>query len=120
MIMTTRHHAGSRLRLLIIQHRQQAENQRHAGVELHAHEARRHGVSDVLEVHGLAFYEHADGDDGVEGLGGGGVAWGAGLGQGGEVGGGGAEEVSCAEGGGRGGSGGLDLGGGEESVWVSY
>jgi hypothetical protein len=27
----------------------------------------RHGFGDVFEVHGLALYEHADGDYGVEG-----------------------------------------------------
>ena len=57
-------------RLFLRQHSQQPKHDRHAAVELHAHEAVRHGVGDVLEVHGLAFDQHADGDDGVEGTGG--------------------------------------------------
>lgn len=62
--------AGLGLRLA--EHRQDAEDDGHARVELHAHEALGHGVCDVLEVHGLALDQHADGDEGVEGLRGGG------------------------------------------------
>lgn len=70
MIMTPTRNTRSRLCLLLIQHSQQAKNERHARVELDAHQAVRDGLGDVLEVHGLALDEHADGDDGVEGAGG--------------------------------------------------
>lgn len=36
------------------------------GVELDAHEAVAHGVTDVLKVHGRALDEHTDSDDGVK------------------------------------------------------
>lgn len=57
----------ARLGLLVIEHGQDAENDGHAEVEADAHQALRDGVRDVLEVHGLALDQHADGDDGVEG-----------------------------------------------------
>jgi hypothetical protein len=40
-----------------------------AGIELNAHEAVGDGIGDVLEVHGFAFDQDADGDHRVEGLG---------------------------------------------------
>ena len=113
MIMTPTNNARPRLRLILIQNRQQTEYQRDAGVELYAHKALGHALGDVLEVHGLAFYEDSNGDYGVEGSG-----RGRGLpicaeGECCEVCGGGAEEVAGTEGGGhcR-----LDLGGGVESA----
>lgn len=113
MIMTPANNARPRLRLILIQHRQQTENQRDAGVELYAHEALGYALGDVFEVHGLAFYEDPNGDDGVEGPGGGCGFSVSGKGERGQVGGGGTEEVAGPEGGGRCG---LDLGGGVESA----
>ena len=113
MVVTPTDNARPRLRLILIQHGQQTENQRDAGVELYAHKALGHALGDVLEVHGLAFYEDPDGDYGVEGAGGGCGFSVSGQGERGQVGGGGAEEVAGTEGGGRCG---LDLGGGVESA----
>jgi hypothetical protein len=42
------------------------KDDRHAGVELHAHERLRDAFRDVLEVHGRAFDEHPDCDHRVE------------------------------------------------------
>ena len=64
------HQPRPRLPLLLIQHRQQPENHRDARIQLHAHQTVRGSVGNVFEVHGFAFYEDADGDDGVEGGGG--------------------------------------------------
>ena len=44
------------------------EDDRHASVELHAHERLRDGLADVLEVHSCALDEHPDRDHRVEGL----------------------------------------------------
>ena len=41
-----------------------------AGIELNAHEAVRDGVGYILEVHGFAFDQNADGDHHIKGLGG--------------------------------------------------
>lgn len=57
-------------RLVIAQRSQHPENNRHTRIELHTHEAGRDGVADVFKVHCRALDEDADGDDGVEGLGG--------------------------------------------------
>jgi len=61
--------AGPRPRLLLAQDRQDAEDDGDARVQGDAHQALRHAVSDVLEVHGLALDQHPDGDQGVEGAG---------------------------------------------------
>lgn len=111
MIMTPTNNARPRLRLILIQHRQQTENQRDASVELYAHEALGYALGDVFEVHGLTFYEDPDGDYGVEGAGGGCGFSVGGQGERGQVGGGGAKEVAGTE---RGGRCGLDLRGGIE------
>ena len=96
MIVTPTRDARPRLGLLLIQDGQQAEDQRHARVELDAHQAVRDRLGDVLEVHGLALDEHADGDDGVEGPRG---RLGL-LCERRQVCRAGAEEIACAEGGG--------------------
>ena len=44
------------------------KDDRHARVELHAHERLRDGLADVLEVHGCTLDEHPDRDHRVEGL----------------------------------------------------
>lgn len=113
MIMTPTNNARPRLRLILIQHCQQTENQRDASVELYAHEALGYALGDVFEVHGLTFYEDPDGDYGVEGAGGGCGFSVGGQGERGQVGGGGAKEVAGTE---RGGRCGLDLRGGIESA----
>jgi len=59
--------ARARQTLLLAQQRQHAEDDRHVAVQLHAHQAMRHRLADVLEVHRLAFDQRADGYDGVEG-----------------------------------------------------
>lgn len=58
---------GAGLGLLVGQDGEHAKDDGDARVELDAHEALAGGLGDVLEVHGLALDEHADGDDGVEG-----------------------------------------------------
>jgi hypothetical protein len=58
--------AGAGLGLLVVQHRQHAEDDGDAKIQLRPHQAVRHGVRDVLEVHRLALDEHTDGDYGVE------------------------------------------------------
>lgn len=93
----------ARLSLLVIEHGQDAEDDRDAEVQTNAHQALGDGVGDVLEVHGLALDQHADGDYGVEGPRGRVVD-----GEGGQVRRRGAEEVAGAGGGARGL---LDLGG---------
>lgn len=103
MVVAAAREPGAGLGLLVIEHGQDAEDDGHAEVEADAHEALGDGVGDVLEVHGLALDQHADGDDGVEGPRGR-----RGLGrEGGEVGRRGAEEVAGAGGAARGGL--LDL-----------
>lgn len=101
VIMAILCQARAGLRLQVVEHGEDAEDDGDAEVEADAHEPLRHGVGDVLEVHGFALDQHADGDDGVEGL----VVRGGGGG-GGEVGGRGAEEVA---GGGPAAAGVLDL-----------
>lgn len=97
MVVAATRHARPGLRLLLVEHRQQAEDQRDAGVELDAHQAVGDGLGDVFKVHRLALDQDADGDDGVEGAGGRGrLAFGV-EGEGGQVGGAGAEEVAGAE-----------------------
>lgn len=108
MVVAPRSDARTRLGLLLRQDGQEAEDQRHPRVELHAHQTLRDGFGNVLEVHSLALDQHADGDDSIKRRGG--CPCGSG-GQGGQVGGAGAEQVSGAEGG-RGC--GLDLRGGVE------
>lgn len=61
--------AGPREGLVLIQDGQQTEDERHAVVELDAHETMRDGLGNVLEVHGLALDQDADGDEGIEGCG---------------------------------------------------
>lgn len=53
-VVVTAVEAGTRLSLFIVEHGQDAENDGDAGIELDAHEAVRHGVGDVLEVHSFA------------------------------------------------------------------
>lgn len=60
--------AGALEGLVVVEAREDAEDDGRAAVELDAHERLRHGVADVLEVHRRALDEHADGDDGVERL----------------------------------------------------
>lgn len=60
--------AGAGAGLVVVEDGEDAEDDGDAEVEADAHEPLRHGVGDVLEVHGLALDQHADGDDGVEGL----------------------------------------------------
>lgn len=93
MVVTPAREPGARLGLLVSEDGQDAENDGHAEVEADAHQALGDGVGDVLEVHGLALDQHADGDDGVEGARGrrGRVGH-----EGGQVGGRGAEEVAGA------------------------
>lgn len=67
MVMASRDEAGPRLRLLLGEHGKDTENDGHARVERHAHQALRHRVGNVLEVHRLALDQHANGDQGVEG-----------------------------------------------------
>ena len=55
-------------RLVVRQRGEDAKDDRHARVELDAHERVRHAVADVLEVHRRALDEHADGDHRVERL----------------------------------------------------
>ncbi|KAH5081434.1 hypothetical protein HBH95_064760 [Parastagonospora nodorum] len=57
--------------LLITQQRQQPKNNRNIAFELQPHEPVAHRIRYVFKVHGLAFYQHADGHDGVERRGGG-------------------------------------------------
>ena len=45
-----------------------AKDDRHAGVELHAHERLGNALADVLEVQGRALDEHSDRDHRVEGF----------------------------------------------------
>lgn len=94
VVMASRDEAGPRLRLLLGEHGQDAKDDGHARVERDAHQALRHRVGNVLEVHRLALDQHANGDQGVERLrrhrGRGGVA------QRGEVGCRAAEEVAGA------------------------
>lgn len=126
MIMTTTRDTRPGLCLLLSQHRQQAENKRDAGVELDAHEALRHGIRDILEVHRLALDEDANGNEGVEGGCGSGGRGGRGCCSGEQVGRGrrGAEEVARRQAGA--GAGGLDLrgrvhalhGNGELPAWL--
>lgn len=100
--------ASARLCLVVREHRQHAKDDGDTRVELHAHQAVRHAVGNVLKVHRLALDQDADGNDGVEGAG-------RGSGGGGrlEVGRAGGEEVG---GRGRARSGLLDLGGREKAV----
>lgn len=58
---------GPRARLLVVQHRQHAEDDGHARVEPDPHQPVHRGLGNVLEVHCLALDQHAHGDDGVEG-----------------------------------------------------
>lgn len=55
-------------RLVIVKTREHTEDDGRASVELDAHEGLADGIADVLKVHRRALDEHADGDDGVEGL----------------------------------------------------
>lgn len=107
-------HTRSRLRLLFIQDRQQAKDQGDAGIQLHAHQPVRDSLGDVLEVHGLALDEDADGDQGIERRCGGRRSPDGRHTERREVARRGAEKVACAEGG----AGcGLDLRCGVESGW---
>ncbi|OSS55100.1 hypothetical protein B5807_01715 [Epicoccum nigrum] len=54
--------------LLLRQHRQQPKNNRHIAVQLQPHEAMRHGIRNVLEVHRLALDQHSNRNNSVEGL----------------------------------------------------
>lgn len=67
MIVTLAINAGTSLGLFVVEDGQDAKDDGDAGVELNAHQAVGDGVGDVLEVHGLALDEDADGDDGVKG-----------------------------------------------------
>ncbi len=44
------------------------EDDGHPCIELHLHETVRDGIADVLEMHGGALDENADGNDGVQRL----------------------------------------------------
>lgn len=69
---------GPLQRLVIRQRGQHPENDGYTGVQLDAHQAMRHGVTDVLKVHGGALDEASDGDRCAEGTrrcGGGGLFW---------------------------------------------
>lgn len=108
MVVAPHEYAGAGEGLVLGEDGEDAEDDGDARVEGDAHEAVGDAVGDVLEVHRLALDQHADGDDGVEGAAGRG-----GRCQGGQVRGRAAQEVAgCAAAGG----GGLDLGGGVESV----
>ncbi|TYZ67978.1 hypothetical protein PybrP1_011886 [[Pythium] brassicae (nom. inval.)] len=52
--------------LLLREHREHAEEHGHLRVELHAHDALGHGLTDVLEVHRVALDQAADADHGVD------------------------------------------------------
>lgn len=66
MVVAARGEPRARLGLVIVEHRQHAEDDGDAEVESSAHQAVGHRVRDVLKVHSLALDQHADGDDGVE------------------------------------------------------
>ncbi len=100
--------AGAGESLLVVEHRQDAKDDGDAGVELHAHEAVRGRVGNVLKVHRLALDKHADSDDGVKSRR---------CRRRGEVGRRGGEEVA---GGGAARRRGLDLGGGVKAVFLVY
>ena len=53
-------------RLIFRERGKDAEYDRHARVELHAHECVRDALADVLEMHGRAFDEHSDRNHRVE------------------------------------------------------
>lgn len=106
--------AGAGLGLVLGEDGEDAEDDGDARVELHPHEAVRDRVGDVLEVHGLALDEDADGDEGVEGGVEGLRAAGRRRAEGGQVRGAAAQEVAGA---GAAGGGGLDLRAGEHAVW---
>jgi len=76
--------------LLITQQRQQAKYNRNIAFKLQPHEPVAHCICYIFKVHGLAFYQHANGYDGVEGRGGG---FGRRGGERGQIG-GGAKQVS--------------------------
>lgn len=67
VVVATGSDTSAGLGLLVVQDGENAKDDRYTGVELYAHKAVRHSVGDVLEMHGLALDEDADGDDGVEG-----------------------------------------------------
>lgn len=67
VVMPTLREAGPRARLLVVQHRQHTEDDRHACVEPDPHQPVHCGLGNVFEVHRLAFDQHAHGDDGVKG-----------------------------------------------------
>lgn len=62
--------ARSLLCLYLIQTGQKPKHDGHTTVQLHAHQAMRGRLGDVLKVHGIALDEDADGDDGGEWSGG--------------------------------------------------
>lgn len=71
MVMSLAVNAGAGFGLVVVEDGQDAKDDGDTGVELDAHEAVGDGVGNVLEVHGLALDEDADGDDGVKGSSGG-------------------------------------------------
>lgn len=117
--------AGPEQGLLVVQDCQDTKDDGRAGLELDVHQPLRHGLADVLKVHGGALDEAADGDDGVKGGGGCGrgrrLGLGSGLGLGGAVDEG--EQVGAGGEHGGGGVGGLGLAGldepGGERVWAA-
>lgn len=117
--------AGPEQGLLVVQDCQDTKDDGRAGLELDVHQPLRHGLADVLKVHGGALDEAADGDDGVKGGGGCGrgrrLGLASGLGLGGAVNEG--EQVGAGGEHGGGGVGGLGLAGldepGGERVWAA-
>ena len=60
--------SGSDQGLAFCEDGENSKDDGNAGVQLNAHEAVGDGVRYVLEVHGFAFDQNADGDHRVEGL----------------------------------------------------
>ena len=114
MVVAVLSETSAGLSLLVVQHSEYAEYHGDPAVEANAHESLGDCVGDVLEVHGLALDQNADGDHGIKGARSSGV--GGGRWEGGQVRGRGAEEVASRERGGAAASRGLDLRGGEEPL----
>ncbi|DAZ96764.1 TPA: hypothetical protein N0F65_012341 [Lagenidium giganteum] len=58
--------ASAVLGLLLVEHREDTEEHRHVRVELHLHDALRHSVTDVLEVHRVALDQAANAHDRID------------------------------------------------------
>ena len=66
VVHLSRHQACPLESLLFCQERQQSKDDGDVLVELQLHECMRHGVRDVLEMHGRALDEHSNGYNGIE------------------------------------------------------